>query len=49
MSEGHLPLLQLFEWVNSWAIRFGYLCLEVGMYYFVDLLVVLCMSQIRVL
>ena len=49
MNVIRLLLLQLFELMNLLVVLHDYLCPVVGMYWFVDLPVVLYMSQIQVL
>jgi len=48
MSVVRLLLLRLFGLASLLVEQFGYLYLVVGMYLFDDLLVVLCMNQIKV-
>jgi len=49
MNAIHLLQLQLFGLMNLLVVQFSCLYLVVGMYWFVNLLVVLYMSQILVL
>ena len=49
MSEIHLLLLQLLDLVNLLVVQLGCVYVATGMYWFVGLLLVICMNQIRVL